>query len=61
MNALNELQEHFQSLHDIGHAAQYLSWDEAVMMSDEGGDARAKESCNSTSDFSRNGNGTENC
>lgn len=42
MNAINELQEHFQTLHNIGHAAQYLSWDEAVMMSDEGGDARAK-------------------
>lgn len=42
MTALNELQEHFQTLHDIGHAAQYLSWDEAVMMSDDGGDARAK-------------------
>lgn len=42
MNALTELQEHFQTLHNLGHAAQYLSWDEAVIMSDEGGDARAK-------------------
>ena len=42
MTAVKKLQEHFQTLHHIGHAAQYLSWDEAVIMPAEGGEARAK-------------------
>ena len=42
MSAVKELKEHFQTLHHVGHAAQYLSWDEAVIMPDDGGEARAK-------------------
>ena len=42
MSAVKELQEHFQTLHHIGHAAQYLSWDEAVIMPAGGGEVRAK-------------------
>ncbi len=42
MSAVKELQEHFQTLHHVSHAAQYLSWDEAVIMPAGGGEVRAK-------------------
>ena len=41
MSALEALHEKFRVIHNLNHASQYLSWDEAVMMPKGGGLARA--------------------
>lgn len=41
MTAQEHLREKLRVIHDINHASQYLSWDEAVMMPKDGGTARA--------------------
>lgn len=41
MSAQQALREKFRVIHNLNHASQYLSWDEAVMMPKGGGSARA--------------------
>ena len=42
MSAMESLRERFRVIHNINHASQYLSWDEAVMMPHGGGNGRAE-------------------
>ena len=42
MPAIEALREKFRAIHNLNHAYQYLSWDEAVMMPDGGGPGRAE-------------------
>ena len=41
MSAQQALHDKFRVIHNLNHASQYLSWDEAVMMPRGGGLARA--------------------
>ncbi|MCY3885672.1 MAG: carboxypeptidase M32 [Gammaproteobacteria bacterium] len=41
MSAQEHLRDKLRVIHNLNHASQYLSWDEAVMMPKEGGIARA--------------------
>lgn len=42
MSQLEQLREKFRVIHNVNHASQYLSWDEAVMMPHGGGARRAE-------------------
>ncbi len=41
MSALEQLRDRWRTIHNVNHAYQYLSWDEAVMMPHGGGRGRA--------------------